>query len=360
MSIESLSFVLLGLSVLIHILFVTADLGSGIIAALTRTLSYKEGSETWEIISKRLFRFMIITELFSGVWGTIITVFLAGFFGGLVALATNVLFVPIAISIASIMIRIPSIAASWYLWNRISPKKHVILMWVMAISGYGIPAGFRTIFAELNYPYAVESYLSGIPFSSFMPFSNPVYWYLMMHTVLASISVGGYILATISSIEKDTRITKYGIKIGLSFAILQSFAGMIYYISLRSYSMLLFDLINSSTLPIFAVKLILVGVLLYISLEGLIFNEGGVKTWIMAPLSLLIVVFGEALNDGSRYPYLIISGNSGISMDSFFNYLMPIPVDAISVVMLFFIVGIATFSLAMYYGLVKRYVTEPS
>ena len=107
----------LQLSVAIHIVFVSTTLGVGIITALYRTLAVKRSDPFAEVFARRSFRIMIVSELFSGVWGTIITVILAGFFPGLVALATNVLFTPIAVSIASILIRIPSIAIFWYTWG---------------------------------------------------------------------------------------------------------------------------------------------------------------------------------------------------------------------------------------------------
>lgn len=359
MSYAEIAFLLLGISVLVHIAFVTADLGSGLLVATARTFYYRKGEQKWEDAAKKLFRLMIISELFSGVWGTIITVFLAAFFGGIVALATSALFIPIAVSIASIMIRIPSIAASWYLWNRIDPKIHTVLMWIMALSGFGVPIGFRTIFAEINYPYAIASYLTGNSSGGAVAFLNPIYWYLMLHTVLASISVGGYILASLSALENDALLSKVGIKVGLSFALAQSLAGGIYYISLGSYSPLLQSSVNSSTLPLFTAKLLLVGFLLYFSIEGLYSSNVGKAVLWLAPLSLTIVVLGEALNDGSRYPYFVLMGNQGISINSFFDYLIPFPEGTVITVLSFLIIASAVFSVALYYGLLKRYVTEP-
>jgi len=97
----------LQLAVAVHIALVSITLGVGVVTAYYRMLAVAKSDPWAEVFARRVFRAMVVTELFSGVWGTIITVVLAGFFPTLVALATNVLFTPIAIAIAAIMIRIP-------------------------------------------------------------------------------------------------------------------------------------------------------------------------------------------------------------------------------------------------------------
>ncbi len=44
-----------------------------------------------ESVAKSMFRLMVVTELFGGVWGTILTVFMAGLFPSMTAIFTRVL-----------------------------------------------------------------------------------------------------------------------------------------------------------------------------------------------------------------------------------------------------------------------------
>jgi len=68
-------------------------------------------------------------------------------------------------------------------------------MWIMALSGFGVPFGFRAVFAEINSPMAVGYYLQTGLNPGWMPYANPLFWTLYLHTVAAVISVGGFVAA---------------------------------------------------------------------------------------------------------------------------------------------------------------------
>jgi len=68
----------LGFSVIMHVTFVSITLGAGLLAAYLRSLSLVDPG--WEVPARRVFKLLILAELFSGVWGTIITVFLFQFY----------------------------------------------------------------------------------------------------------------------------------------------------------------------------------------------------------------------------------------------------------------------------------------
>lgn len=358
---QFLGFTTLGLSVLIHIVFVSITLGVGLVTAIYRWLAYKRSDPELEVFARSTFRIMIVSELFSGVWGTIITVFLAGFFPGLVALATNLLFTPIAISIVSIMIRIPSIAIFWYTWGRVSPSTHSIIGFIMALSGFGVPLGFRTLFSEITYPHAVAEFLAGTVPPAWYAYTSPIFWSLYLHTVFAVISTGGFVVASLMAYENNPRGVKIGLMFGVGFLFAQFFAGPLYWYSLHYYSSYIFNQVTfGSFMPALALKMVLIITLLTIS----VYSWTRVRSENIIPkptvylgfIAVAIVFLGELINDGSRYPYMVVAGGSGIPIAGFFNFYMEVPEPVVFVILGFLIFSIAVFMIAAYLALYKRFV----
>jgi len=344
----------LGFSVIMHVTFVSITLGAGLLAAYLRSLSLVDTE--WEAPARRVFRILILTELFSGVWGTIITVFLAGFFPSFTALATNFLFTPIAVAVAAIMVRIPSIAAAWYTWGRVSPKAHAAVMWVMAISGFFIPFGFRALFAEITAPKALAYYLEGSSPYPLAAWANPVFWALYLHTVLGVISTGAFVAASVASLDRDERVFKIASKWGFYALLLQLAAGPTYYFTLSAYSPLLFANINGQLLPLLLLKLAGVTALLYTGFKAYR-GDTALGRW-TGPLALFIVILGEFLNDGGRGNYLVLTGDKGVPVTSFANFYMPIPLGAAYIIIGFFVLAIVVFGIAAYYAIYKRFLSE--
>ncbi|ABL88515.1 cytochrome bd quinol oxidase subunit 1 apoprotein [Pyrobaculum islandicum DSM 4184] len=354
-------FVGLGLSVTLHIIFTAMTLGAGLIAALYRWIAYKNNDVWAELFARKAFKVLIVSELFSGVWGTIITVFLAGFFTAVTTLATNTLFIPISIAIASIMVRIPAIAISWYTWGKISPRAHSIVMWIMALSGFGIPFGFRAIFAEINHPQAIGYYLQTGANPGWMAYGNPLFWTLYLHTVAAVISTGGFVVASLMALEKDPRGVRVGLTFGFGLLTAQLLFGPLYWHSLGVYSPLLYQAVNSTFLPIFAVKLAAVVALLALGYTALRAAKAGsiaphVK--FLGPLALFVVALGEILNDGARYPNLVIVGDKGLPADLFANFYMDIPMPAVNMILAFLVLSIVVFTTAAFYALYRKFLAE--
>jgi len=353
----------MGLALLIHTAFVSVTLGVGVITALYRYLAFKKGDSYLENFAKRTFRIMVTVELFSGVWGTIVTVFLAGMFPNLLALATNVLFVPIAIALVGIMIRIPSIAIFWYTWGRIGERVHVIVGFLMAFSGFLIPLGFRTIFAELDYPFAIANYLTTKTVDVFQAFFNPVFVVLFLHTLFAALSIGGFAVVSLMSVDKDSRGIAIGWKFGYYFLIPQIALGAIYWLTLAKHSAYIYNTITfGSYATIFAVKLILVTLLLFFGAKiylAMKLSEEVRHAKILAPLAIATAVFGETINSGSRYPYMVILDEKGIPVSAFFNYYMEIPLSMVYVILAFLFLAIAVFMTALFYAIVKKYLEIP-
>jgi len=357
----------LQLSVAIHVVFVTITLGVSFITALYRTLAVRRSDPFAEALARRSSKILIVSELFSGVWGTIITVVLAGFFPGLVALSTNLLFTPIAIAVASILIRIPSIAIFWYTWGRIRPGIHVLIGWVMVLSGFGVPLGFRALFSEITHPHAIGPYLDGGLSSGYVglltAYSSPLFWTLYLHTVLATISVGGFVVASLETLVKNVRGVFIGVSFGLIFLVAQLLAGPLYWYTLHHYSPYVYQSVTlGSFMPLFAIKIILVVILLIVSAYTWVrtskLNTIPRLTWSLGPIAVAIVLLGEILNDSSRYPYMVVTGEAGISPVAFSNFYMEIPLPVIYIVLGFLVISIVVFSVAAYYALVKRFIQE--
>jgi len=359
---ELIGFILLGLAVVLHIGFVSVTLGVGMFTAIYRYLSYTRKDDSLELLSRKSFRLMIVTELFSAVLGTVITVFLAGFFPSLTALATNVLFTPIAISIISIMIRVPSIAAFWYTWGKISPKIHSAIGFIMAISGFGIPFGFRTIFAEITSPTALSAFMMNQSSSPFLAYTSTVFWDLYVHTFIASISVGGFVLVSIFALEKDVWAARKALPFGLIFLVMQPVVGFFYLSALYAHAGYIFkEVAIGSFSPIFFVKLglasllFIAGIFLYYKLNQ---NEIPGYSKMLGIIAIITAMLGEFINDGSRYPYMVVTGDTGLKVSDFFNYMIPISSisPAIWVILAFILISVAVFSLAAYYALIKKFV----
>jgi len=360
---QLLGFTVLGLAVLIHIIFVSITLGVGLITAVYRWLAYKRSDGELELFARKVFRLMIVSELFSGVWGTIITVVLVGFFPGLVALATNILFTPITIAIVSIMIRIPSIAIFWYTWGKISERAHSTIGFIMALSGFGVPLGFRTLFSELSYPHTISVFLAGNTPPLWYAYTSPLYWSLYAHTVFAVISTGGFVIASIMVLENNVRWVEIGLKYGILFLLAQLIAGPLYYLTIYSRSMYIFNNITFGPYaPLFTLKLILVLLLLALSLYSW-FSVRRRKTIIgytkyLGPIALPIVFLGEFINNAPRYPYIAVLGENGVPISAFFNFYMNIPASLVYVILGFLIFSIIVFTTAAYLALIRGFIVE--
>lgn len=353
-----IGFAALGLALLVHIVFVSITLGAGLTAALLRWLAYRRGDKRLELSSRRVLKLLLVSELYSGVWGTIITVFLAGFFTPLLTLATNTLFIPLSIAVASIMVRIPAIAASWQTWGRISPRAHAALMWVMAVSGFGIPFGFRAVFAELHYPLAVDYYLRTGANPGLLAYSNPLFWLLYLHTVAAVVSTGSFAAASVLAARGDNQPAGTALRIGAYALFAQLLVGPAYWLGLSQYSPLLYRLVTHS--PLMAVKVAAIAALVVLAAKSLRAQRSGqlgpVK--FLAPLAALVVVVGEVMNSGVRYPNLVFRGEEALPAGLFANFYVAVPFPVVGFILAFVALSAVVFLAAAYLALVKHFVVD--
>jgi cytochrome d ubiquinol oxidase subunit I len=371
-STEFLGFTILGIAVIVHIIIVNITLGTGWISAMARFLAWFKHKPDLEVMSRRVFKILIIHELFSGVWGTIITVILAGLFPTLMIIASDVFFLPILIALSSILIRIPAIALFWYTWGKIRPGLHTALGFVMAVSGFGVPFGFRYIFAEITYPYALGMALQGLKdIARTAVFFNPLYPFLALHTWFGALSIGGFIVASFFTIKGNvnSKFAWIGLWHGMLFLCAQGVLGPSYLVNLSSKAPLLYRNIlglagsTFDVAPLFALKLSMIMFLVLISIKTwrrINHGNGSVPRYALAlgPVAIMVALIGEFLNDAGRYPYLVLLGNSGLGPSQFMNVYVQVPWFTVLTVIGVLLAFAGVFMATVYYALNKRFLSD--
>ncbi|MEM2067776.1 MAG: cytochrome ubiquinol oxidase subunit I [Nitrososphaerota archaeon] len=369
---ELFSFNLLGIAVLIHIAFVNITMGTGFISAMARFLAWRRSDPGLEIMSRRVFKILIVHELFSGVWGTVITVVLAAFFPTLLAIAVDVMFFPLLIALSAIIIRIPTIALFWYTWGKVEPRIHSVIGFVMALSGFAVPMGFRYIFAEITYPHGVSLALQNLKDAARLEvFTNPLYPPLILHTWAGALSIGGFITASFFTIKGNLspKFLWIGLWHGVIFLAVQPFIGLWYLTSLGNYARVIYNNVLGTVhatfnlLPMFGLKIAaFAGLAVFSALvwRRVKRGEGSAPRYalVLGPLAMLIVLVGELINDAGRYPFLVLLGDTGLPPSVFSNLYIQIPYPLVLAILSGLVVFLFGFMLTVYYALNKRFLVD--
>jgi len=373
------SFVLLGYATIVHLFLVNLVLGLTILIPIMEFIYMKKNDENIKMIMRTLFKFMVVSDLFAGVWATWITVFLGGFWPLLTFYATTVLFIPLTIALIGILIALPSIGVYWFTWDKISEKWHFAIGIFMAIGATLVPVGFNMIFSFINDPVGLNRALAGNLYAVFL---NPLYPDFTLHRIFGGITMVSLLFTGIyiyNYNKKGQIIYKKGSELFLyvSFIslLIESLFGFIYAWELNIHSeylaQVLFGPFTSSSIsvqmnmfPFFSLFMFLVGMLwLFLYINGFYFYKNKKSIYsplILSILSLITLPVGEFLNDYSRYPYMIITGDSGIPASLFINKIMEINdywiITAITISLILIIVYIW-----LLYNIIikKRYVEEP-
>ncbi|MEM2017473.1 MAG: cytochrome ubiquinol oxidase subunit I [Nitrososphaerota archaeon] len=364
----TLPLMVLGVILLIHLTFVNINIGLGFYSVILRwrSISNTEAAKP----SRKVFKFLVATEVVSGVYGTMITVVLAGFLPTLVNIATIILFIPLLISIIGIILRLTSIAAYWYTWDRVGARIHLAVGLVMAFSGLMIPAGFRYIFAFISSPVGLTS-LNPISGNIIEALMNPLYPPLLLHTFFGALSIGFLAasagLAWSSKIDKTVeRWSGYASLIGGLMIVPQGLAGFWFWSTLSFHSPYLFASLTRSFLPTqypstdvsyFFLGMVLLSILILVL--GIVHYYQPSRRWtayILAPLSIAALVFGEIAHDIGRLPYMVIVGDTGVPVEIFINRLLFIEpsliLSGVSAILFFTAIFIALLYLYLIKGII--------
>ncbi|MEM3386507.1 MAG: cytochrome ubiquinol oxidase subunit I [Nitrososphaerales archaeon] len=362
------ALLVLAFVLLVHLTFVNINIGLGFLSVAARWRSKSDPKA--EELSKHSVKFVAANEVVSGVYGTLITVILFGFWTGFVNVVVQVLFFALLISVIAIIIRLTSIAAYWYTWGRIGVNAHLIIGLIMAISGLFIPAGFRYIFAFMNNPAGLMR-ISPLEGDVAAALSNPLYPPLLLHTWVGALSIGFLAAATgfAWASKRSEYLRGWAAKTALVGALLiipQGIVGFWYWSSLSSHSPILFNALNIGLISGVSAQtnvshsflaMVLIG--LYLLTAGLIYYAEPSRirlAYTLAPLSILSLYFGEITQNWGRMPYLILQGDTGLDVNLFVNKLVYI--DAATIMIAIAPIAVITigFVALLYHYLVKGFM----
>ncbi len=90
-------------------------------------------------------------------------------------------------------------------------------------------------------------------------------------------------------------------------------------------------------------------------MRGRVVRPAVISTGVLAEVILVLM---EYVNDGSRYPYLFLSGSSGIPVTQLLNTLIPLPLIAIYTMLLSTLIFTAIFTITLYYAIIRRFLPE--
>jgi cytochrome d ubiquinol oxidase subunit I len=359
-----LSFLVLGFGLLIHITLVNLVLGLSVLVPATEYFSYRTGDKTLAELAKNLFRYLTLSDLIAGVFGTWIAVTLAILWPALTYVFTVPLFLPVTIAIFGVLISIPAIAIYYYTWNKLDVKLHLLIGVFMAAGALMVPTGFRLLFTFLNNPIGLSDALNGNLYTVFV---NPMYLPLLLHSwfgglTMSSLLAGGfYAWRSSKTLRTDANliVSLYLLKIGLVFLAVQSLLGVVYFLDVARYSRYLFAAITGNVMIahydfsiLFTVFLLVIFFLWSSSIILTVKIRKGQRSSIFSLLvmfsAFLGVPLGESLNDASRIPFMVISGTSGVPMDQFVNNLVPISWKTVYLSIVAALVTIIVFVLTVY------------
>lgn len=369
MTLVDLALLILGLVVLIHFTFVNINIGLGVYSIILRWIGLKITDA--EESARKVFKFLVASEIVSGVWGTMITVVLAGLFPMLLNIATIILFIPILVSLIGILLRMVSIVAFWYTWGRINPNAHLGIGIIMATSGFMIPGGFRYIFALINNPHGITSLSPTISGDPIEALSNPVYPPLILHTWFGALSIG--FLAAAAGLAWASKQHKPSLHwsglaglIGGLLIVPQGLSGFWYWSTLAHYSQYLFNSIMVPMLPS-DIKpaiitshsfLTMVVIGLMILILGIVhhYRPEPYKAYILLILAILALYMGEITNDLGRYPYMVIIGSKGIPIEAFINPLITLNSEILIIGLIPITIMMIVFIVLLYLYLVRGFM----
>ncbi len=370
------SFVLLGYVTIVHLFLVNIVLGIAIFIPILEYIYLKRKDNDIKEIAKRMFKVMVVIDLFAGVWATWITIFLGGFWPLLTFYATTVLFIPITISLIGILISLPSIGVYWFTWEKISEKLHFLIGIAIAIGATMVPIGFNMIFSFINDPVGLNQALQNNDL--YAVFANPLYPEFTLHRIfgaltLVSLLYTGIFLYRYWKTGQEVYRKGAGIFIiaSLPIILVESILGAIYAMELNINSQYIASSVlgpfysqnySGSLFPVFLVFMILV-FLLWVILFYLLYaynkNLKSIKLSLsLSILSLVTLPLGEFINDYSRYPYFIVTGNTGIPASDFFNNIMNISTGWVIVSVVVSVILAGIFSYYLYHILLKEKYSE--
>jgi cytochrome d ubiquinol oxidase subunit I len=235
----------------IHIPIVYTVLGLAWLLPTLEYMGYRSKNENYINMARNIGSYLIVIYAIGGLFGTIITVFLAG----LLPIFTNVagaLFWPVwgVAIVFGIVIALPMLGFYYRTFNSLPPMRHVAVGYVTAAFMTVIPAMFRMVFAVINYPLGVQITKSSSSMIGFnlsvnlgQALGNPTYPPLLLATLAAALSLTAALIAAVYSWREAAAPSQYyssgriiGAKLAIVFGALWVVFGAWYLYEVYLYS----------------------------------------------------------------------------------------------------------------------------
>jgi len=347
----------IGITFFLHIFFVTVVLGLSVIIPVFEITGYLKRDDGFIRFARRLTSYLIRVDLFAGVLATWLTVFLGAYWPSLVYIATNVLFYPISLAVAGIMIAIVSMAIYWYTWDEMKRVTHIVVGLFMTAGALMVAFGMNSILALMDYPFGVKVITSsGLTFflsNGLNPLANPIFIPLALYTWFISITLASFIVLTFAFVKLKRDFTDEfhkTLRISRTMALMFSFLSLATiawtFLEFHSYSQYIY--LQMSGRGFLTVSMILAVVVAVISVLSLSEDAGYYAAPAGAVTSYVLLMFFEITSNVSRYPYLIITNSTGIPVSTLVNPLFNIPTIIPIGGMIILVLMLLTFLMTLY------------
>ncbi len=320
----------------VHLPLVYTVLGILWITPFIEYIGGKKMDSRYSDLVKVMLNYLIAVYAIGGVFGTIITVFLAGLMPVFTNLAGIILWPVWATAIvAGVIITIPVIGMYYRTYQRWSYKNHAILGILLAVSASLIPLMFRLVFAYTAYPVGTSimpdpSSIIGFDLSVnvFKAFMNPLYLPLYASTMSAALAFTGLMMIFGFSVRyKGLPHQDLGISIGKRIAMV---FGILYGIFASIYLYEVYE--NSATMawsifgspppylpaalqPVFKPTYFLnsefyvtvsLAILSFLVLIVLYFKHNRTLGIILGPISVAVLDLAETIDLLAHAPYAVV------------------------------------------------------
>ncbi|MDP8023661.1 MAG: cytochrome ubiquinol oxidase subunit I [Nitrososphaeria archaeon] len=320
----------------VHLPLVYTVLGILWITPFIEYIGGKKMDSRYSDLVKVMLNYLIAVYAIGGVFGTIITVFLAGLMPVFTNLAGIILWPVWATAIvAGVIITIPVIGMYYRTYQRWSYKNHAILGILLAVSASLIPLMFRLVFAYTAYPAGTSimpdpSSIIGFDLSVnvFKAFMNPLYLPLYASTMSAALAFTGLMMIFGFSFRyKGLPHQDLGISIGkriaMVFGILYGiFASMYLYEVYENSATMAWSIFGSpppylpaALQPVFKPTYVLnsefyvtvsLAILSFFVLIVLYFKHNRTLGIILGPISVAVLDLAETIDLLAHAPYAVV------------------------------------------------------
>jgi len=235
----------------VHLPLVYTVLGLGWLLPTLELIGYRSGRRVYVDVAHGLSSYLIAVYAIGGVFGTIVTVFLAGLLPVFTNIAGVLLWPVWGVAIVfGVAIALPFIGFYNRTFGRVSPMRHIAIGYGMAIALTVIPAMFRLVFAYINYPVGTSITPSSTSNTGFTlsvnvmeALGNPTYPPLLLATIFGAIAMTGILVSSIHGWRYASSRSEYhevghrvGNMVGLIFGALYSIFAFWYLYTVYQYS----------------------------------------------------------------------------------------------------------------------------